>query len=96
MTSSSTTSAPRRDSCGINGEFITGSYSQGIAFDKEGNMSMHILYGEISEKQKKHWKISEDFFYEDIKHQEHFLRHPNHIEGTYYSVFYVKNATSIR
>lgn len=82
--------------CGINGEFITGSYSQGIAFDKEGNMSMHILYGEISEKQKKHWKIPEDFFYEDIKHQEHFLTHPNHIEGTYYSVFYVKNATSIR
>ena len=59
-------------------------------------MSMHILYGEISEKQKKHWKIPEDFFYEDIKHQEHFLTHPNHIEGTYYSVFYVKNATSIR
>jgi hypothetical protein len=78
------------------GEWIAGGHMQGICFDSEGNMAVHMLYAEISEEQKKLWKVPNGFFYEDITPQTHYLGYPSHLEGTYYAVYYVKNATSIR
>jgi len=69
--------------------------NQGICFDKNGNMAIHILYAQISPEQQKLWKVSDDFHYEDIEPQAHYLGYPAHYKGTYYSVFYVKNATKI-
>ena len=33
---------------------------------------------------------------EDIMSRDHYLSYPTYLEDTYYSVYYVKNATSIR
>jgi hypothetical protein len=54
-----------------------------------------MLYAEISKKQQEHWRVAAGFVYEDIRDKEHFLAYPGHIEGTYYSVYYVKNVTAI-
>lgn len=78
------------------GEWIAGGHMQGICFDSEGNMAVHMLYAEISEAQKKLWNVPDNFFYEDITPQAHYLGYPSHLEGTYYAVYYVKNATSVR
>ena len=78
------------------GEWIAGGHMQGICFDSDGNMAVHMLYAEISEAQKKVWKVPNDFFYEDITPQAHYLGYPSHLEGTYYAVYYVKDVTSIR
>ncbi len=82
--------------CALGGEWINGGMTQGICFDNEGNMAVHILYGGISPRQQKLWKVSDDFFYEDITKQPYYLGFPSHYKGTFYSVYYVKNATAIK
>ena len=57
---------------------------------------MHILYAEITPEQRKHWKVSKDFEYVEIKEQAHFKGYPTLDEGTFYSVYYVKNATKLK
>lgn len=81
--------------CALGGEWIYGGMNQGICFDKDGNMAIHILYSQIRPEQQKLWKVSDDFHYEDIVPQTYYLGYPTHYKGTYYSVFYVKNATKI-
>jgi hypothetical protein len=82
--------------CALGGDFIPGGHCQGICLDPQGNLALHMLYAEISEEKKKDWKVPEDFHYEDIEAQPHYLGYPGHIKDTYYSVYYVKNATGIR
>ena len=82
--------------CALGGEWIHGGMNQGICFDSEGNMAIHILYAGINQKQREYWKVSDDFYYKDIEEQQYYLGYPGHFKGTYYSVFYVKNATNIR
>ena len=81
--------------CSLNGEVITG-HSQGICFDKNGNMALHILYGGVSPNLQKYMKVSDDFFYQDIVDQPYYISYPSRKKNTYYSVYYVKNATSIK
>lgn len=83
-------------SCALGGDFIRGSGSQGICFDKQGNMAIHVLYANITPAQQKYWKVAPDFSYRDIEEQPYYLSFPGHIKGTYYSVFYVKNATKLK
>ncbi|HIJ64948.1 MAG TPA: PQQ-like beta-propeller repeat protein [Candidatus Hydrogenedentes bacterium] len=82
-------------SCALGGEWIRWSSCQGLCLDRQGNLALHVLYAELSEEQKRRWKVPDDFFYEDIAQKAHFLGYPAHDEGTYYSVFYVKNAVAI-
>lgn len=79
----------------LGGEWL-GGMTQGIAFDKEGNMAVHILYAKMTPEQFKLSRRSADFYYKDIEPLPHYLGYPQHYEGTWYSVFYVKNATKIR
>lgn len=83
-------------SCALADEWFAWNYTQGIALDDDGNLAIHILYCEPTENQKKRWKVSDDFYYEDIAKRPHFLGYPRHDEGTYYAVYYVKNATAIK
>lgn len=83
-------------SCALGGEWIQGGHCQGICLDPQGNLALHMLYAEISKKQQEHWKVTGSFIYEDTKDKEHLLSYPGHIKGTYYSVYYLKNATAIR
>lgn len=83
-------------SCALGGEYILWSHLQGLSFDDEGNLAMHILYAELSEEQRKHWKVPADFYYADTEPRDHYLDYPSHDKGTYYSVYYVKNATSLK
>jgi hypothetical protein len=83
-------------SCATGGEYIKWSHLQGMSFDDEGNLAMHILYAELSPEQRKHWKAPDDFYYEDTEPRDHYLDYPSHDKGTYYSVYYVKNATSLK
>ncbi|MCA9415053.1 MAG: PQQ-like beta-propeller repeat protein [Candidatus Omnitrophica bacterium] len=82
--------------CALNGEYINWGHPQGIAFDSEGNMAMHILYAELTKEQQEKMSVSEDFEYKDIEEQPYYLGYPAHDEDTFYSVYYVKGATSIR
>ena len=82
-------------SCALGGEWIRGSYAQGLCLDPEGNLALHVLYAKITEKQQKHWKVTPDFEYSDIENRPYYRGFPAHNEGTYYSVFYVKNATDM-
>ena len=82
--------------CALNGEYINWGHPQGIAFDSEGNMAMHILYAELTKEQQEKMSVSEDFEYKDIEDQPYYLGYPSHDEDTFYSVYYVKGATSIR
>ena len=82
--------------CALEGEWCLGGHNQGICLDNKGNLALHILYAGISDSQKKHWKVSDDFYYKDIEEQPYYLGYPGHYPGTYYSVFYLKNAVSIR
>ena len=82
--------------CALGGEFIKGGATQGLCFDKDGNMAIHVLYAKITPEQQKYWKTGPGFAYEDIVEQPYYISFPGHIEGTYYSVYYVKNATLIR
>ncbi|MFC1574305.1 hypothetical protein ACFL30_03900, partial [Candidatus Latescibacterota bacterium] len=82
--------------CALGGEWLHGGLNQGIAFDKDGNMAVHMLYAGVNPEQRKHWKVSDNFQYEDIREQPYYLGYPGHYKGTFYSVYYVKNATSIR
>ena len=81
--------------CALGGQWL-GGMTQGICFDKQGNMGIHILYAKISPEQFKLTRRSKDFHYADIEPLPHYLGYPQHYKGTYYSVFYVKNATKIR
>lgn len=81
--------------CSLHGTPITG-HTQGICFDKKGNMAVHVLYAGISPGLKKYWKVSDDFFYQDIIEQPYYLGYPSLRENTYYSVFYVKDAISLK
>jgi outer membrane protein assembly factor BamB len=83
-------------SCASQGEWFDWNYTQGLCLDPEGNMALHILYAELTDKQKQNWRVPQDFFYEDIPVQPHYLGYPSHDEGTYYAVYYIKNATAIR
>ncbi len=82
--------------CASGGEYFAWAHCQGICFDSEGNMVFHILYAEISEAQKKLWKTPDNFFYEDIESKPYYLGYPKHDKNTFYTVFYLKNATAIR
>jgi hypothetical protein len=79
----------------LGGQWL-GGMTQGIAFDKQGNMAVHILYAKMTPEQFKISSRSKDFHYTDIESQPYYLGYPQHYEGTWYSVFYVKNATKIR
>ena len=81
--------------CALGGQWL-GGMTQGICFDKQGNMGVHILYAKISPEQFKLTRRSKDFHYADIEPLPFYLGYPQHYEGTYYSVFYVKNATKMR
>jgi len=83
-------------SCATGGDYIRWSHLQGMSFDEKGNLAMHILYAEITPEQRKHWKVSKDFEYEEIEEQAHFKGYPTLDEGTFYSVYYVKNATRLK
>jgi hypothetical protein len=83
-------------SCALGGEWPGWNHIQGICLDKKGNLALHVLYAQISDKQKKHWKAPDDFFYEDTPERSYYLSYPKHNKGTYYSVYYLKNATKIR
>lgn len=82
-------------SCAVGGDFIRGGHCQGMALDRDGNLSLHILYSEITEEQKQHWRVAEDFFYEDVPHQDHYLGYPAHLKNTYYAVYRIPNAGGI-
>ena len=81
--------------CTLHGEYLTG-HSQGICFDKDGNMALHILYGGVSPDNQKNMKVSDDFHYQDIVDQPHFISYPYRRYNTFYSVYYIKNATSLK
>ncbi|MFH1742695.1 MAG: hypothetical protein ABIH23_27125 [bacterium] len=83
-------------SCALGGEWFGWGHCQGICLDKDGNLALHILYCQVSEKQKGLWKVSDDFYYEDIEEQPHYLGYPAHEKGTYYAVYYLKHATAIK
>jgi hypothetical protein len=83
-------------SCALGGEFLRGGTPQGLCLDSEGNLALHMLYAHVDEEQKQHWSVAEDFFYEDIAPRPHFLGYPAHRKGTYYAVYYLKNAVGIR
>ena len=78
------------------GEWFKGGHVQGLCLDSQGNLALHVLYAEPTEKQRKQWRVPEDFVYEDIGHQPYVVGYPGHIKGTYYSVFYLPNATEIQ
>jgi hypothetical protein len=82
--------------CALGGEWIAGGHCQGICLDPQGNLSLHMLYAEISKEQRKLWSVPDDFFYEDVPRQSHYLGYPGHLEDTFYAVYRVKNATAIR
>jgi hypothetical protein len=81
--------------CALGGEWL-GGMTQGICFDARGNMGIHILYAKMSPRQFERTRRSRDFHYADIEPQPHYLAYPQHYTGTWYSVFYIKNATTIR
>ena len=83
-------------SCALNGEFIDEGHSQGMCLDPQGNLAIHILYSHPTEEQKKHWSVSEDFYYTEIEDRPYYLGYPAHKEGTYYAVYYLRNATAIK
>ena len=82
--------------CALDGEWIHGGMTQGISFDSEGNMAIHVLYCGLSEHHRTVWSVSDDFDYKDIVDQPYYLGYPGHFKDTFYSVLYVKNATSIK
>ncbi|MHB9029515.1 MAG: NHL repeat-containing protein, partial [Candidatus Latescibacterota bacterium] len=82
--------------CALGGEFIRGGATQGLCFDSKGNLGIHVLYASITPAQQKFWKVSRDFSYKDIQEQPYYISYPGHIKGTYYAVYYVKNATKIK
>lgn len=82
--------------CAIGGDFIRGGATQGLCIDKKGNMGIHVLYAHITPEQQKFWKVNKDFSYKDIEEQKQYLSYPNHIDGTFYAVYYVKNVTKMR
>jgi hypothetical protein len=82
--------------CALGSDYIRGSGVQGLCFDKKGNMAVHVLYCHLSPEQKKLWKVSRDFSYEDIPPQPYYLGYPGLIKDTYYSVYYVKGATGMK
>ena len=79
----------------LGGKWIAGQNS-GMCFDKQGNMAIHVLYAHPDSAQFKMFKRSAGFKYEDIESQSHYIGYPNHTEGTYYSVYYIKHATRIK
>ncbi len=83
-------------SCATGGDYIKWSHLQGMSFDEDGNLAMHILYAQLSEEQRKSWMVPDDFYYEDIEPQAHYKGYPSYDEGTFYSVYYVRNATSLK
>lgn len=82
--------------CATAGQWLHGGLSQGICFDNEGNMAVHVLYAGINKEQRKHWKVSDDFYYKDIKEKPYYKSFPNHYKGAFYSVFYIKKATLLK
>ena len=80
----------------LEGEYITGGHCQGIAFDTEGNMAVHMLYAEIPDEQKANLSVTDDFVYEEIEERPYYLGRPAYIPDTYYSVYYVENATDMK
>jgi hypothetical protein len=83
-------------SCALGGEWIDEGSCQGVCLDKSGNLAIHVLYSHITEAQKKHWKTSKDFYSRDIEERTYYLGFPKHHKGTYYAVYYLRNATKIR
>jgi hypothetical protein len=79
----------------LGGRWI-GGMTQGLCFDKDGNMGVHVLYAKLPPEMFRLTRRSADFEYRDIVPQPHFLGYPHHYPDTYYSVFYVKKATAIR
>jgi hypothetical protein len=80
--------------CALGGEWL-GGMTQGICFDHKGNMGIHILYAKMTPRQFELSRRSKDFYYKDIEPLPHYIGYPQHYKGTWYSVFYVKNATKI-
>ncbi|MFV2068404.1 MAG: hypothetical protein ACC645_15650, partial [Pirellulales bacterium] len=60
-------------SCALAGKWIRGGSCQGLCLDPQGNLALHILYADIPAKLREHWKVPDDFFYEDITARDHFL-----------------------
>ena len=83
-------------SCALADEWFGWNSTQGLALDRDGNLALHILYCELSNNQKKHWRVSDEFHYEDIEERPHYLGYPKHDEGTFYAVYYLRNATAIK
>ncbi len=79
----------------LGGRWI-GGMTQGLCFDKDGNMGVHVLYAKLPPDMFRLTRRTADFHYRDIEPQPHYLGYPHHYPDTYYSVFYVKNATRIR
>jgi hypothetical protein len=82
--------------CAIGGEWIDEGHCQGMCLDSDGNLAVHVLNARITMEQQKHWKVSEDFYYQDIEERPYYVGLPSRQQGTFYSVYYVKNAASIR
>ena len=80
----------------LNGEWLSNVVLQGIALDSKGNLAIQCLYLELTEDQKKsaHW--GEGTTYRDVVERPWYLGYPGHKKGTYYSVVYIEDATSIR
>jgi hypothetical protein len=83
-------------SCALGGQWIDQGSSQGVCLDKDGNLAIHMLYSHITEEQQKHWRVAGDFEYWDVEKKPHFLGYPAHRPGTYYAVYYLKNAAGIK
>ncbi|MFC1509079.1 hypothetical protein ACFL60_05250, partial [Candidatus Omnitrophota bacterium] len=80
----------------LGGEYLTNVVLQGIALDSEGNLALQGLYFKLTENQKKlaHWQPGT--VYRDVEDRPYYHGFPVHKKGTYYSVVYIKNATSIK
>jgi len=83
-------------SCALGGEWIDGGHSQGVCLDAQGNLAIHVLYSHITEKQQKHWKVSDDFYYRDIEPRPYYRGFPTYDKGTFYAVYYLNGATKMR
>jgi len=83
-------------SCALGGEWIDGGSVQGLCLDRDGNLAIHVLYARISKEQQKHWKVADGFHYQDIAGRSYYHSFPMHRKGTFYSVYYLKNAAKIR
>jgi len=83
-------------SCALGGEWIDEGHCQGLCLDADGNLALHVLYAHITKEQQEHWRITEDFEYDELRTRPYYRGFPAHREGTFYSVYCVRNATSIR